>query len=239
MNVLADILKDADRLLTGKTKVLHGNFDRDGLLAALKTSPLAVIPSSDGEISTVQEAGDPADYSRQSGYFDWHKDGLYCQTAPHFILLYCENPGRGDSPTVVVDTRPVVEEIFRRPEMQLLKDVELVYRGKMGDEHIHPVMGQHPLCHWPILNLGSRAYLRPSLIPGRVGITPTLREIMAAMTEVFRLLDKSVVLRHFWKKGDLLLIDNHAYLHGREAKSVDYKRKLLRAWLSVPNGGRQ
>jgi alpha-ketoglutarate-dependent taurine dioxygenase len=238
MNELAEILGDAARSLTGKTKVSHGDFDRDDLLAALRASNLNIIPSSDGEISIVQESGDPTDYSRQSGYFDLHKDGLYYQAPPHFVLLYCEDAGRGDSPTVIVDTRPVVEEIDRRPELQVLKDVELVYQGKRADEHSHPLVEQHPLCDWRILNLGARAYLRPARVPRQGGIIPSLREIMTAMVEVFRLLDEAIVLRHFWKKGDLLLMDNHAFLHGREAEKLDYERKLFRAWFSIPNGGR-
>src|ERR1039458_1310701 len=127
MNEIAEILKDATRSLAGEAKILHGDFDRDGLLAVLQASSLDVIPSADGDISIVQESGDPTDYSRQSGYFDLHKDGLYYESPPHFVLLYCEHAGRGDSPTLVVDTRPVVAEIDRRPELQVLKELELVY----------------------------------------------------------------------------------------------------------------
>src|SRR5947208_3555522 len=125
MNELGEILKNATKSLSGKVMVLRGDFDRDGLLATLRDSSLVVMPSSDGNISIVQESGDSSDFSRQSGYFDLHKDGLYHRTPPHFVLLYCEDAGRGDSPTVVADTRPVVEEIDRRPELHVLKEVEM------------------------------------------------------------------------------------------------------------------
>jgi alpha-ketoglutarate-dependent taurine dioxygenase len=239
MNELTHVLNDPGKSLPGRTELLSADFDRDGLQAALRESSLAIIPSSDGEISTVSQSGDPNDNSRQTGFFDLHQDGLYYPTAPHFLLLYCEDAGRGDSPTVVADTRPVVEEIDRRPDLQVLREVELVYRGKSGDEHSHPLLESHPLTKWRVLNLGARAYVRSFVKSEPPGAGATLREVVSAMAEVFRLLDGAVVRRHFWKKGDILLIDNHTFVHGREAKSLDFQRKLLRVWLSVKDRGQQ
>lgn len=214
----------------GTARVIQANCQREKLVADIRQSSMNIVPSSDGDVSTVSEAGDKSDYSRQTSYFDFHKDGLYYPEPPHFLMLLCEDPGRGDTPTVVVDTRPVVAEIARRPELGILREVEMVYRGKTGDEQAHPLIGKHPSAGWPILNLGSRAFLRPSTkIP-----TPstTLRQMVAAMTEVYRLLDNAVVLRHRWKAGEVLLLDNHTFVHGREANAVDHNRKLARIWLT-------
>lgn len=220
----------AEECRPGTARVIHAGCEREVLVEHIRQSSMAIVPSSDGDVSTVIEAGDKSDFSRQSGYFDLHKDGLYHPNPPHYLVLLCEDPGRGDTPTVVVDTRPVVAEIARRPVLGILSDVEVVYLGKAGDEQAHPLIGKHPSAGWPILNLGSRAFLRPSAnIP-----TPstTLRQMVVAMTEVYRLLDNAVVLRHHWKAGEVLLLDNHTFVHGREANAVDYNRKLARIWLT-------
>ena len=232
MNDLTNILKADNGSLFGEIHRFRTALTRSQFENALRESPFAIIPSADGDISTVYESGDSTDYSRQSGNFDLHKDGLYCTTPPDFVLLFCAEAGRGDSPTVVIDTRPIVRRIEERPELRVLKYAELVYRGKDGNEHPRRLVEPHPLTGWPILNLGARAYVRP--LKGESNeVVPTLREITRAMNEVFRLLDDAKVLRHFWKKDDFLLIDNHTFVHGREAKSVDHQRKLLRVWLSV------
>jgi alpha-ketoglutarate-dependent taurine dioxygenase len=203
------------------------------LRSTLKAAEVTIIPSNDGDIATVYESGRSRDHSHQTGHFDLHKDGLYRRLLPQFVLLYCNAPGRGDTPTIISDTRPVAQAIEKRPELRILKDVDLVYRSRSGREHTRPFIESHPLYRWRVMNLGARAYLRPRLNSHLTKEAPTLREITTAMAEVYKLFDKTVELKHFWQAGDFLLIDNNCFVHGREAKCTDRGRTLFRVWISM------
>ena len=137
------------------------NLEVTPFLSCLRSVGLRCVESSDGIISTVQESNDPADFSRQSGFFDLHKDGLYLRNLPDYVLLYCEDPGFGETPTIFIDTRPIAEHVISEAKFEALTHLEMVYFGKENDIYARPLIGRHPKSGEPVINLGARAFVRP------------------------------------------------------------------------------
>lgn len=82
---------------------LAPNLSPQWIVANSERHGVTVVPSSDGPVAQVFEGGDTRDLSRQTGAFGWHKDGLYHARLPQLVLLYCEDPGRADSDTLLAD----------------------------------------------------------------------------------------------------------------------------------------
>lgn len=205
-------------------------FDSQQFLRNIKRAGLVIVPSMDGPISIVQDGDDPKDFSRQSGAFPLHTDGLYYPRVPEFLLLFCENPGEGNTPTLVSDTRPLVRQYEVR--RTVLSDLDLVYVGRDGRCFPRPLVERHPITYEPIMNLGARAFLR--LKEGRHRYAGLTRNRAARLAIALRRrLEQSVSLRHFWAAGDALILDNNSYVHGREAaEGRDPRRRLIRVWMN-------
>lgn len=203
-----------------------------GFISHVAEHPLRILASSDGLVSEVHEERVTNDFSRQSGNFDFHTDGLVYDSVPQFVLLYCDNPGSGAAETLVADSRRVCQRLSKS-ELNLLAQCETEYQGKLGNIIRHPVVVDHPSSGEPVLNLGTHGLLRPWLTSGQQAGSPPLREVVRIMSKLYAAIDDSIVLRHCWQRGDALLIDNYAYLHARLARSRDSNRRLLRIWLSA------
>jgi len=196
------------------------------LLTLLSSTPFLLIATSDGPVSTVAETDQAADFSRQTGTFDFHTDGLYLNRLPDFVALHCVHPGVRGTVTGVSDTVLALQRI-NPMHLQVLKELELVYVGRDGTHTSRPLVRHHPRSGDIVLNLGARAFIRPR--------SPfvTLRQQAAALNVLFRELDDAVVLRHRWTSGTLLFFDNNRYVHQRLAVATDHQRTLLRFWLSL------
>src|SRR6266478_5715965 len=195
---------------------------------------LDVVESNDGAVSIVQEQGDPLDFSRQSWQFPIHTDGLYHARIPDLVLLYCRDAGNGATPTAISDSRAVFKRPGRQLRMDLLQSLELVYVGKDGKEFPSPLVQSHPHAGYPILHLGHRAFIRAASTADRQKLRLSPRRGARIVEALREQMCAAMYIRHYWKAGDALLIDNHTFVHGREAESIDRQRKLLRIWLSVP-----
>lgn len=202
------------------------------LIEHLADLPLRILPSSDGLVSEVHEDRIRNDFSRQSGNFDFHTDGLAYEAVPEFVLLYCDNPGSGAAATLIADTRRVCQRLSN-VELALLAQCETGYLDRLGNTIRHPVVVDHPRSGEPVLNLGTHGLLQPWVTPEQPRDSPPLREVVRIMSKLYALIDDSIVRRHHWQRGDALLIDNYAYLHARSARDRDPHRKLLRMWLSA------
>jgi alpha-ketoglutarate-dependent taurine dioxygenase len=206
------------------------SFDVSHFLGYVEASSLQVIPSHEGPVSTVIEEWHPVDCSKQTTHFDLHTDGLYRYRVPDLVALYCENPGRGDSPTRFADTRPACRELETGGAMSVLRRCQIAYIGRDGRHFPSSLVQRHPVSGEEVLNLAARGYVCPKFDGSSV---PSIREINEAVSEMYAALDRAVVLSHGWTRGRIVLCDNYTYVHGRDAKAPDTDRVLLRIWLSV------
>lgn len=229
---LVAYLSDLNATSGGALETLRVDFQPELFLKMIAAAPLRVISSSDGLISTVEEHGDPVDFSRQTGSFDLHTDGLYLDTPPDYVLLYCVDSGSANTPTLIADSRAVIEQLRKSNALEILNRLDIINYNKVGRPFSRPLVQRHPRSHELVLNLGTRAFLQPRLHPDEIASSPSLRQITNAAGRLYQALDRAIIKQHRWSVGDLLVFDNYSYLHGRVAEQIDRQRKLLRVWLS-------
>jgi alpha-ketoglutarate-dependent taurine dioxygenase len=227
----AQVLRSIDYGHSDFMEVLQLSVQSTDVVQGLRDGPWALVPSADGIVSVVRHEEDPADFSRLTDYFDLHTDGLYRTPIPDYVCLYCESPGRGIAQTVLSDTSVALDMARRAGVLETLESCEVVYLGKRGGSFPQSLVGAHPVTAEPIIHLGSRCYIRPrpDLEVERV---PSLRQLAECCGTLFKSLDASTVVRHTWRRGQIMLFDNHRFLHGRSASGPDATRVLLRFWLT-------
>lgn len=213
--------------------MLHEDVDLDPalFLELLQATRFRIVPTSEGPISVVAERGDSRDFSRQTGGFDLHTDGLYHEKIPELVILWCEDPGSGKTPTTFADTRLALAQLG--DEISVLRKLESVYIGKTGGEFSKAVIQNHPWTQEETISLGSRAFLKPRYDPATISDVPPLRSIVNAAQSLFTALDESVVYTQSWSKRALVVFDNYRFVHGRIAEHPDFTRRLLRIWLTL------
>lgn len=201
----------------------------------LKTAQqYSLIPSSDGAVSIVENKGKARDYSSNGAMFEAHTDGLYYDQPPQFGLLYCIRTGLIQVPTFFIDTTVLVRILSERePDaLAVLRKVDQVFIARGGNEHRRPVIEINPLSGEEVMNITlGRSYLRPAAIT-QATREPHLHEMVDAFHKLLNWLPAATTITHEWSKGDLLVWDNHRFIHGRGDASSSRGRSLMRAWLS-------
>lgn len=199
------------------------------LIEALERGGRRVIPSAQGFVSVVEETFSLTDFSATTRKFDMHNDGLYLDALPPYVMLYCEEPGRGDTPTVFCDAIAAARRLLESDRADLFRRLSIVYIGRKLQEHESSLIQEHPQTGDPVLVLGSRAYLRArsSLPPEEI---PTLREISSALRDIYEVVDEASICTKDWSNGDAVLFDNYKFLHARVGSRADTGRRLKRIW---------
>lgn len=232
----AEIVQWLDNTPTynGVLRVFRGDFSPEALTQAIgESTKYKIINGAEGPYSAIQGTGDgtgsTADRSKRSDPFDYHTDGFFFDTPPPLFSLVCENPGELNSKTSFVDTKevfPKVEEYM--PVLGLLK---FRYISKSLQRYTRPLIERHPIDGLPITNLVTRGYVEPEVDKDTLAELPDYRFVIEAMSALYSAVDESVVYEHSWQKGDVLLADNHTFIHARLARAPDAVRRLSRVWL--------
>jgi alpha-ketoglutarate-dependent taurine dioxygenase len=106
------------------------------------------------------------------------------------------------------------------------------YISKSLQRYSRPLVETHPVDGLPISNLVTRGYVEPEVVDEKsLAALPDFRYITEAMSALYSAIDDSVVYEHSWRPGDVLLADNHTFLHARLAATPDAARRLSRIWL--------
>jgi alpha-ketoglutarate-dependent taurine dioxygenase len=214
-------------------KVLKVDFNPEEFCSTIELSKkFKLIKSTDGFVSVVTEQADPADKSRQTKNFDFHTDGLYYKKPPDLVILYCVEPGRGDIVTTLADTTKGLKMLH--DYRSVLDKLDLTYIGRGMKRYTRTLIENHPRTGDLVLNLAGRGFVSPNSKVS-LGEIPDLREVTQSLQELYNTTEKSVILSHAWQKNDLMIFDNHTYLHGRFGPGADSQRKLLRIWIDLVN----
>jgi alpha-ketoglutarate-dependent taurine dioxygenase len=212
--------------------VADADFDPHSLPSLLEGTSLEILSNSEGAISVVRDDHDLTDFSRHGMNFDFHTDGLYYDVVPQFVILHCVDPGIGAAQTLFADTRRAARVIAEDPALSILRDCELVYISRSGDEHPHSLLARHSESAEPVMRAAARGFLRPRVNEQGLPRLCSLREFVRAQERLFRLLDDSVVVRHSWRKGQIAVFDNQTFVHARQSSRGDPSRRLHRIWIS-------
>lgn len=115
--------------------------------------------------------------------------------------------------------------------MPILGLLKFRYISKSLSRYTRPLIESHPVDGQPISNLATRGYVEPDVDAESLPSLPDNRYIAEAMSAFYVAIDNSVVYEHSWQEGDVLVADNHTFLHARLAEAPDATRRLSRIWL--------
>lgn len=145
----------------------------------------------------------------------WHADGFAKTTSPAKFTIYHVAAGASsETPTYFVDAELAASEL----QENLLKKIK-------NTKWTHSSGSQHPF----LLTNHRRRTTVLSVNLGKMTSVEGLTEfeminLVALLSDY---LDRQPVYTHFWKPGDLLIVDNHRILHKSSGKK-DPNRELWR-----------
>jgi alpha-ketoglutarate-dependent taurine dioxygenase len=178
---------------------------------------------------------DPRNYLFGRGDVPFHWDGAFAGRTPRFFLFQCVRApaAGGGGETVFSDTTEVIsqagDELLRRWEQ-----VEITYRTDKvehyGGQTTAPLLSTHPTTGAPVLRyaepLDPSRYRNPLFLTLSGVAAEDAEPLMADLSD--RLRRPDVCYHHQWCDGDIVVVDNNALLHGRNAFHGDASRHLQR-----------
>lgn len=157
-----------------------------------------------------------------------HWDGAFYQE-PRELLFYCTSSDGAGGETFFVDTNKVWE-ILPQSLKRACESVELLYRTKKlahyGGEFKTSVVKKHPRSGLPIIRLAERVETELNPVELEIKGIQDSEEFYQEMKRY--LYDERAIYYHQWTAGDLLLVDNFTYLHGRNELGPNLKRSFKR-----------
>jgi len=144
------------------------------------------------------------------GSFPFHTDSAHWRIPTRFLIMYCEHPGAGNRPTLLLDTHSAA------------------WRDAVGGRMPNAVWSAalaHPflcLARTPDGDAERWRYNAECMRP----VSPSAMKEAPLIAHAVR----SVPARaHHWSAGDLLILDNRRVLHARgEASTPDLDRRIVR-----------
>jgi alpha-ketoglutarate-dependent taurine dioxygenase len=216
----APVLKDC--IATNRYVLLRG-------FAALSTESMTRLAGSLGKslewefgaINELVAKPDAKNYIYTTGAVPFHWDGAFIGKIPHYILFSCEVAPPEDSGGETIfcdgarllrDASPQQRALWAKTSVTYTCDKVVHYGGSFTSPMIaaHPISGEETLRFAePVHDLNPVALEIPTLSP---------QQRDALITEMATLLRKpEYCVAHAWRAGDVLIADNHALLHGRNA----------------------
>jgi alpha-ketoglutarate-dependent taurine dioxygenase len=200
----------------------------------------ALIPGRDqllgwdfGEVMELREHADPKNYLFSAEDVPLHWDGAF-HRVPSFLVFYCVESSYpvGGGNTIFCNTERLRRSLGDA-ESAGLRDVRLTFETKKvahyGGAITVDLLDRHPLDGAPIMRFAEPVATALNPVTARVeGRAPAESDAFFAHMRS-RLENATLMYEHQWQKGDLLIADNHALVHGRRAFSSGTRRLIWRS----------
>lgn len=188
-----------------------------------------------GEVLDLVIHEDPNNYLFTRGDVPFHWDGAFAKATPRFFLFQCVRApaAGGGGETVFSDTT----EVIRRadPETRRLwESVDVTYRTEQlqhyGGKTTAPLTATHQVTGEPIIRYAEPLPAGQYLNPLSVEVEGVAEQDTPAFLDDLRdrLHADDVCYHHAWRDGDIVVVDNSALVHGRNAFRGDSSRHLQR-----------
>lgn len=177
-----------------------------------------------GPVLTMKYQKDAANYLFSDEAVPFHWDGAFYKE-PRFLLFYCLSSDGEGGETIFSDTTALWNSLSTS-EQEECRNVTLTYttekRAHYGGTITVPLVQKHPATGEVILRLAEKVETQKNPVTLTIeGATADFYERM-----VKKLYDNMIV--HKWKKGDLLIVDNFRFLHGRHPLRSNRDRSFKR-----------
>jgi len=165
-------------------------------------------------------------FSSEAVPFHW--DGAFYKE-PMKLLFYCtESEGQGGE-TLFSNTEKIWESLSSS-EKSLCKNVTMTYRtakkAHYGGEIRVPLVQQHPISGKTILRIAERVETKLNPVELEIEGIEAAEDLYQNLVK--KLYDTEFLYQHEWEAGDLLVMDNFTYLHGRLPLGNNKKRSFKR-----------
>ncbi|MFJ6748170.1 MULTISPECIES: TauD/TfdA dioxygenase family protein [unclassified Streptomyces] len=193
-----------------------------------------VLKWEPGEVIDLIVEDNPRNYLFASGDVPFHWDGAFVEADPRFFFFQCldATPDSGGE-TVFSDTTAV----YRDAGTELRKEwerISVTYSTEKlahyGGQVTERLISRHPSTGVPVLRFAEP--LDPAVYKNPVHVTvdgveeSEVEDFLTAMAE--RLHRPEYCYAHDWQPGDLVIADNFALVHGRNAFTGPTTRHLQR-----------
>jgi alpha-ketoglutarate-dependent taurine dioxygenase len=177
---------------------------------------------------------DPKNYLFASGDVPFHWDGAFVEANPRWFFFQCldATPDAGGE-TVFSDTTAVyrdADEETRKTWSRISVTYQTEKVAHYGGQVTEKLISQHPVTGLPVLRFAEP--LDPAVYKNPVFVTVDgideswTGEFLTSMVE--RLHRRDYCYDHAWRTGDIVIADNFALVHGRNAFSGPTNRHLQR-----------
>jgi alpha-ketoglutarate-dependent taurine dioxygenase len=201
-------------------------------LTAFGASLGEVLEWSFGSVNELKVKSDAKNYLYTPSEVPFHWDGAFVGRIPHYIVFHCEeapDPASGGE-TLFTDAISLLEQA---PEerRQLWAGTSITYSTEKiahyGGSFTSPMIGTHPVTGETVLRYAEPVEdLNPVFleIPGLNAAEAA--ELIADLRQ--RLRRPELCYAHIWQDDDIVIADNHALLHGRNAFKAASPRHIRR-----------
>ena len=174
-----------------------------------------------GAINELVAKPDAKNYIYTTGAVPFHWDGAFVGKIPHYILFSCEvaPPESSGGETIFCDGAKLLKEATAR-QRALWAGTSVTYSTEKvvhyGGSFTSPIIARHPVSGEETLRFAEPVRDLNPVSLEISGMTPQERDaLIAEMTTLLR--KPQYCVAHAWRAGDVLVADNHALLHGRNA----------------------
>jgi alpha-ketoglutarate-dependent taurine dioxygenase len=187
-----------------------------------------------GRVLDLQIHPEPKNYLFTEGNVPYHWDGAFAEVVPRFQVFQCLHTDGDGGETTFCDTVDLLktasaDEVSRWRQITISYQTEK--QAHYGGEIKRPLISPHPITGEPTIRfaepLNEQSIKLNPLYLEIEGHSPAAQqEFLAAF--IPRLYQAPFYYEHRWQRGDLLVTDNHALLHGRTQMGGNVKRHLQR-----------
>ncbi|MEV6806676.1 TauD/TfdA family dioxygenase [Streptomyces sp. NPDC051132] len=193
-----------------------------------------VLKWEPGEVIDLIVEDNPRNYLFASGDVPFHWDGAFVEADPRYFFFQCLDATAGaGGETVFSDTTAVYRDADAA-ERERWERISVTYTTEKmvhyGGEVTERLVAQHPGTGVPVLRFAEP--LDPAVYKNPVSVhvdgvdASEADAFVASLAE--RLHRPEYCYAHDWRKGDILIADNFALVHGRNAFSGPTARHLQR-----------
>jgi alpha-ketoglutarate-dependent taurine dioxygenase len=193
-----------------------------------------VLKWEPGEVVDLVVQDDPKNYLFASGDVPFHWDGAFVEANPKWFFFQCldATPDAGGE-TVFSDTTAVYRDADDETRERWSR-ISLTYRTEKlahyGGEVTEKLISEHPATGLPVLRFAEP--LDPAVYKNPVFVEVTgideadVEDFLKTMAE--KLHRRDYCYDHVWQTGDIVIADNYALVHGRNAFTGPTTRHLQR-----------
>jgi alpha-ketoglutarate-dependent taurine dioxygenase len=174
-----------------------------------------------GAVNELVAKPDARNYIYTTGAVPFHWDGAFVGKIPHYILFSCEvaPPDESGGETLFCDGARLLQGATAK-QRALWAATSVTYSTDKvvhyGGSFTSPMIARHPASGVETLRFAEPVRDLNPVALDIPGMTAEQREaLVAEMAELLRKPEYCVA--HAWRAGDVLIADNHALLHGRNA----------------------